>query len=76
MSENAKREENHEEPIVYKQSPSWRYNESRVQLGHAVTALAHFYRAEIQRSNTWRNRLDATTNWAVVTGGAKRTGIR
>jgi len=34
------------------------------------TALVHFYRGEIQRSNVWRNRLDATTNWAVITAGA------
>ncbi|MGD9562532.1 MAG: DUF2270 domain-containing protein [Pyrinomonadaceae bacterium] len=34
------------------------------------TAMVHFYRGEIQRSNVWRTRLDATTNWAVITGGA------
>ncbi len=34
------------------------------------TAMVHFYRGEIQRSNVWRNRLDATTNWAVITAGA------
>lgn len=34
------------------------------------TAMVHFYRAEIHRSNVWRNRLDATTNWAVITAGA------
>lgn len=34
------------------------------------TAMVHFYRGEVQRSNTWRNRLDATTNWAVITAGA------
>ena len=34
------------------------------------TAIVHFYRGEIQRSNTWRNRLDTTSNWAVITAGA------
>ena len=34
------------------------------------TAMVHFYRGEVQRSNTWRNRLDTTTNWAVLTAGA------
>jgi uncharacterized membrane protein len=34
------------------------------------TALVHFYRGEVQRSNVWRTRLDATTNWAVITAGA------
>jgi len=31
------------------------------------TAMAHFYRGEVQRSNTWRSRLDNTTYWAVIT---------
>ncbi|MEO6589282.1 MAG: DUF2270 domain-containing protein [Pyrinomonadaceae bacterium] len=34
------------------------------------TAIIHFYRGEVQRSNVWRTRLDATTNWAVITAGA------
>lgn len=34
------------------------------------TAMVHLYRGEVQRSNTWRNRLDTTTNWAVITAGA------
>ncbi len=34
------------------------------------TAMVHFYRGEVQRSNIWRSRLDATTNWAVITAGA------
>jgi len=32
--------------------------------------MAHFYRGEVQRSNTWRTRLDTTTYWAVITAGA------
>lgn len=31
------------------------------------TAMVHFYRGEVQRSNTWRSRLDNTTYWAVLT---------
>ncbi len=38
--------------------------------GEFNTAMIHFYRGEVQRSNTWRNRLDTTTNWAVLTAGA------
>jgi len=38
--------------------------------GEFNTAMVHFYRGEVQRSNTWRNRLDTTTNWAVITAGA------
>lgn len=38
------------------------------KLSHSelVTALAHYYRAEVQRSLAWRERLDRTTNWAVA----------
>src|SRR5712692_4493039 len=34
------------------------------------TAMAHFYRGEVQRSNAWRTRLDTTTYWAVFTSAA------
>jgi uncharacterized membrane protein len=32
--------------------------------------MVHFFRAEVQRANVWRQRLDTTTNWAVVATGA------
>ncbi|MEO1084894.1 MAG: DUF2270 domain-containing protein [Acidobacteriota bacterium] len=32
-----------------------------------LTVMVHFYRAEVGRSTLWRSRLDATTNWAVLT---------
>ncbi|MGZ9244045.1 MAG: DUF2270 domain-containing protein, partial [Candidatus Binatia bacterium] len=32
-------------------------------------ALAHLYRGDLYQTNVWRGRLDATTNWAVVTTG-------
>jgi len=32
-------------------------------------ALAHLYRGELYRSKVWRQRLDATTNWAVAITG-------
>lgn len=34
-----------------------------------IGALAHLYRAEVFRSTSWRQRLDMTTNWAVVSTG-------
>ena len=34
-----------------------------------ITALSHLYRGELYRSTVWRTRLDATTNWAVLTTG-------
>lgn len=35
-----------------------------------TTILAHFYRASVMHADVWRRRLDATTNWAVVTTAA------
>ena len=32
-----------------------------------LNVMVHFYRAEVGRSTSWRQRLDATTNWAVLT---------
>lgn len=34
-----------------------------------IGALAHLYRGEMYQSKIWRNRLDTTTNWAVVITG-------
>jgi len=48
----------------------WHYRGYKMRPAEFNTAMVHYYRAEIQRSNTWRTRLDATTNWAVVTAGA------
>ena len=43
---------------------------AKVEFGSAeIGALAHLYRGEMYRSKVWRTRLDATTNWAVVTVG-------
>jgi len=38
-----------------------------------ITAMVHFYRGEMYRSQVWRTRLDTTTNWAVVTTAAMIT---
>lgn len=35
-----------------------------------ITAISHFYRGEVTRSNVWRLRVDATTNWAVGAAAA------
>lgn len=31
----------------------------------SITMLAHFYRGELSRMISWRDRLDRTTNWAI-----------
>ena len=35
-----------------------------------ISAMVHLYRGEMHRALTWRQRLDTTTNWAVLLTGA------
>jgi len=35
-----------------------------------VNSLSHYYRAEVSRMMSWRDRLDRTTNWAITGVGA------
>ena len=58
-----------EEPIPAEE-PVWTYRGYRLKTSEFVTAMVHLFRAEIQRANVWRQRLDTTTNWAVVSTGA------
>jgi len=48
----------------------WTFRGYQLRPSEFTTAMVHYYRAEIQRANTWRNRLDATTNWAIITASA------
>jgi uncharacterized membrane protein len=48
----------------------WSFRGYRLSAGEFNNAMIHFYRGEVTRSNVWRSRLDATTNWAVVSTGA------
>lgn len=50
--------------------PVWSYRGYHLKSSEFTTAMVHFFRAEVQRANVWRQRLDTTTNWAVVTTGA------
>lgn len=52
------------------EEPVWTYRGYRLKSGEFVTAMVHFFRAEVNRANVWRQRLDTTTNWAVVSTGA------
>jgi uncharacterized membrane protein len=51
-------------------APGRGFEEEPLTRSEYITALVHLYRGEMNRANTWRNRLDATTNWAVVTTAA------
>jgi len=52
------------------EEPVWTYRGYRLRTSEFVTAMVHLFRAEIQRANVWRQRLDTTTNWAVIATGA------
>lgn len=53
--------------------PVWTYRGYRLRASEFTTAMVHLYRGEVQRANVWRQRLDSTTNWAVITAGAAIT---
>lgn len=59
-----------EGPPPRSDEPVWTFRGYRMSPGEFNAAMAHFYRGEVQRSNTWRTRLDNTTNWAVIAAGA------
>lgn len=62
-TKKSKKQEVNEEPV-------WTYRGYQLKSSEFVTAMVHFFRAEVQRANVWRQRLDTTTNWAVVATGA------
>ncbi|UCH60301.1 MAG: DUF2270 domain-containing protein [Anaerolineales bacterium] len=53
--------------------PVWTFRGYRLRPSEFTTAMVHFFRAEVSRANVWRQRLDTTTNWAVVSTGAAIT---
>ena len=57
-------------PQPQEEEPVWTYRGYKLKTSEFVTAMVHLFRAEIQRANVWRQRLDTTTNWAVVSAGA------
>lgn len=59
-----------QEESIPAEEPVWTYRGYHLGSSEFVTAMVHFFRAEIQRANVWRTRLDTTTNWAVVATGA------
>jgi uncharacterized membrane protein len=47
------------------------YESESLERSAYVTTIVHLYRGEVARANTWRHRLDQTTNWAIfVTASA------
>ena len=60
----------HQEPDL---EHLWEFAGQGLRSSDFTAAMIHFYRGEMSRSNTWRSRLDMTTNWAVITTGAALT---
>jgi len=48
-------------------SESQRFEDYPLTRQEYIQVMVHFYRGEVARSVSWRERLDATTNWAVLT---------
>lgn len=59
-----------EMPEQSPQQEVWHYRGYHLRPADFNTAMVHLFRAEVTRANVWRQRLDATTNWAVITTGA------
>ena len=57
-------------PPAQEEEPVWTFRGYHLKASEFVTAMVHLFRAEVQRANVWRQRLDTTTNWAVVATGA------
>ena len=51
-------------------SPIGQFEDFPLTRQEYMNVMVHFYRGEVSRSTSWRQRLDATTNWAVITMGA------
>ncbi|MGC8880210.1 MAG: DUF2270 domain-containing protein [Anaerolineae bacterium] len=50
--------------------PVWTFRGYRLKASEFNQAMIHFFRSQVSRADVWRQRLDMTTNWAVLTTGA------
>ena len=49
------------------------YESTPLTRAEYISAIVHLYRGELYRANTWRLRIDQTTNWAVLTAAGVLT---
>lgn len=56
-----------------KEHPFFEFRGHEIGIGDLPSAIIHLYRAQIGRADIWRQRLDSSTNWAVVTTAAALT---
>jgi uncharacterized membrane protein len=57
-------------PEASTSEPVWTFRGYRLKASEFNQAMIHFFRSQVQRADVWRQRLDTTTNWAVLTTGA------
>lgn len=50
--------------------PVWTFRGYRLKANEFNQAMIHLFRSQVSRADVWRQRLDITTNWAVLTTGA------
>lgn len=50
--------------------PVWTFRGYKLKASEFNQAMIHFFRSQVSRADVWRQRLDMTTNWAVLTTGA------
>lgn len=48
-------------------TPRADYESTPLSRTEYIAAIVHMYRGELYRANSWRMRLDTTTNWAILT---------
>ncbi len=53
--------------------PGADYESTPLTRSEYISAIVHLYRGELFSANTWRMRLDQTTNWAVLTAAGVLT---
>lgn len=70
MSSKQPRDKTDEYPAITPEEPGWTERGQQRRGSDFNTAMVHLFRAEVTRANVWRQRLDATTNWAVITTAA------
>lgn len=73
MNEDTEKAKNAEDPRGKLPEDVWSFRGYHLRSSEFVTAMVHYFRAEISRANIWRQRLDTTTNWAVLTTAASIT---
>lgn len=70
IDKNDKEKANNGSSKGFNDETVWTYRGYRLGPSQFTTSMVHLFRGEVSRSNVWRQRLDTTTNWAVITTGA------